>query len=207
MPRNFGRPTRDVATALPDLILDAAQLLFLTQGFEATSLNQIAAAASVTKRTLYAKFGAKEDIFAAAVRRMLDRRREMLIDPGIDVPIGDRLIQFGEGALSVGLDPAVLDLCRVVIAEARRFPALAALMDEQVMHGVRERLIALLQDEIAHGRLRTEDPTLAAELLQNLIVGAGKLDSLFGTRSWTKKQRTRWVKGAVRLFLDGYRAK
>jgi TetR/AcrR family transcriptional regulator, mexJK operon transcriptional repressor len=200
---NAGRPTRHAAAALPDRILDAAQTLFLTHGFEATSLNQIALAAGATKRTLYVKIGDKSDIFAAAVRRMLDQRRERLDDPGAALPIADRLIRFCDSLLAVALDPDVLRLCRILVAEAPRFPMLASLMDEQMNHGALLRLENLLRDEVARGRISVANPKLAADLLLTAVVGSAQRAVLFGLEPWRVHRRNHWVRAAIDQFLQG----
>jgi TetR/AcrR family transcriptional regulator, mexJK operon transcriptional repressor len=202
-PRNSGRPTRDEAAALPARILDAAQELFLAQGFEATTLDQIAAGAGATKRTLYVKIGDKAELFAHVVRRMLDLRRERLNDT---LPTGspaERLVRFGENLLAIALDRDVLRLYRLLVAEAPRFPALANLMEEQMTHGSRARLADLLRDEKRRGRLTLADPQLAAELLLTMIVWAPQRAILFGAEPWNQTRCARWVRAAVRLFLEG----
>jgi TetR/AcrR family transcriptional repressor of mexJK operon len=190
---------------LPDRILDAAQALFLAQGFEATSLNQIAVAAGATKRTLYVKVGDKSEIFAAAVRRMLDQRRERLDDPGAGGSVAERLVRFCDSLLVVALDPDVLRLCRILVAEAPRFPALASLMEEQMTHGALLRLADLLRDEAARGRLAMDDPRLAAELLLTMTIGSAQRAVLFGLDPWDASHCHAWVRTAVRLFLEGSR--
>jgi AcrR family transcriptional regulator len=52
-----------------DQMLDAACAVFAAQGFANTSMEAIAARAGTTKPTLYARFGAKDQLFARAVRR------------------------------------------------------------------------------------------------------------------------------------------
>ncbi len=201
--RNAGRPTRHAAAALPDRILDAAHDLFLAHGFEATSLNQIAAAAGATKRTLYVKLGDKAEIFAAFVRRMLDQRRQRLNDANPAGTPAERLTRFGETLLTLALDPDVLRLCRILVAEAPRFPALASLMEEQMTHGAQARLAALLRDEVARGRLSLADPDTAAELLLTMVIGQPQRAVLFGLEPWDAARRSRWVAAAVRLFREG----
>jgi AcrR family transcriptional regulator len=206
-PRPAGRPTRDEAAALPDRILDAAQALFLAQGFEATTLDQIAAGAGATKRTLYVKIGDKAALFAQVVRRMLDQRRQVLNDSPAGGEAAARLVRFGEAVLAIALDPDVLRLYRLLVAEAPRFPALARLMEEQMTTGARARLAALLRDEATQGRLLLRDPALAAELLLTTIVWSPQRAVLFGGEPWDAPRRARWVGEAVALFLDGCRAR
>ncbi|MDD2705563.1 MAG: TetR/AcrR family transcriptional regulator [Acidocella sp.] len=203
--RNAGRPNRHEAESLPDLILDAAEALFLRQGFGSTSLNQIAAAAGVTKRTLYVKIGDKEALFAAFVRRMLARRRENLITKTAPGTLRARLIKFGEASLANALDPAVVQLHRVMVTEAPRFPALARLMEEQISSGTRARLAELLDDEVRQGRLVVGDPMIAARLLFIMMIGEPQRAVLFGLEPWTPMKGRQWIDAAVNLFLDGCR--
>jgi AcrR family transcriptional regulator len=184
-------------------MLEAAQELFLSQGFEATSMHQIAARAGVTRRTLYAKWADKQEIFDAAVRRMLEDRREILVDTGLAAPTFERLVRFGENALDVALDPAVLDLCRVAVAESRRFPRLATLIDEQIKHGRQARLENILRDEMAHKRIPDGDPKEMACLLLSGISGQAKEDALLTNSVWSKQRRKNWARAAVTLFLQG----
>jgi AcrR family transcriptional regulator len=202
-PRNTGRPTRNAAAALPDRILDAAQALFLAQGFEATSLNQIAARAGSTKRTLYVKVGDKAELFAAVVRRMLNDRRRKLSHVGKTATARESLTRFGENLLAIALDPDVLRLYRLIIAEAPRFPALASLMQEQVDQGARSQLAALLRAEALESRLDVADPETAAQLFVAMVIGAPQQAVLFGMKPWGRTRRADWVRAAVALFLDG----
>ncbi|HET6607353.1 MAG TPA: TetR/AcrR family transcriptional regulator [Rhodopila sp.] len=201
--RNAGRPTRHAAAALPDRILDAAQELFLSQGFEATSLNQIAAKAAATKRTLYVKVGDKADLFAAVVRRMLNERRQRLRRAGATGSLNARLTRFGEDLLAIGLDPDVLRLYRLIVAEAPRFPALANLMEEELTHGARRHLADLLHDEVERGRLHLPEVETAAQLFVAMVLGPPQQAALFGLKPWNRMRRSAWVAAAVGLFLDG----
>jgi AcrR family transcriptional regulator len=201
--RNAGRPTRHAAAALPDRILDAAQELFLSQGFEATSLNQIAAKAAATKRTLYVKVGDKAELFAAVVRRMLNERRQRLSDNDAAGSTRERLTRFGHDLLAIGLDPDVLRLYRLIVAEAPRFPALASLMEEQLTHGARRHLADLLRDEVTRGRLRLTDFETAAQLFVVMVMGPPQQAVLFGLKPWGRARRAAWVAAAVELFMDG----
>jgi AcrR family transcriptional regulator len=191
---------------LPARILDAAQELFLAQGFEATTLDQIAAGAGATKRTLYVKIGGKAELFAQSVRRMLDLRREKLNDATATGSPTQRLVRFGDNVLAIALDPDVLRLYRLLVAESSRFQALASLMEEQMTHGARARLAALLRDECRRQRISLDDPELAAELLLTMIVWSPQRAVLFGTERWDRARCARWVRAAVRLFLDGCRS-
>src|SRR3546814_14378902 len=55
-------------------ILDAARLLFTSQGFDGTSMDQIAAGAGASKPTVYSQYCDKENLFAAGVRSYRERQ-------------------------------------------------------------------------------------------------------------------------------------
>ena len=60
------------ADSTADLILDAAEALFARQGYEATSIKQLGAAAGVNGALLYYYFGDKRGLYAAVLGRVLD---------------------------------------------------------------------------------------------------------------------------------------
>lgn len=201
--RNAGRPNRHDSENLPDLILDAAERLFLSQGYRATSMNQIATASGVTKRTLYVKIGDKDALFAAAVRRMLARRRENLMAKVTQGALQARLVEFGQASLTLALDPAVVQLHRVVVAEAPRFPALAKLMEEQINSGARATLARFLEDEAKQGNLTIGDPVVAAQLLFIMMIGQPQRAVLFGLEPWAPARCRQWIETCVEMFLKG----
>lgn len=69
--RSDGRAARARADAArsEDAILGAARILFLERGFEGVNLDQVAEAAGVSRQTVYNRFGGKEALFRAMVRR------------------------------------------------------------------------------------------------------------------------------------------
>jgi AcrR family transcriptional regulator len=71
----------DVASAdTKTRILDAAELLFMEHGFEATSLRQLTSAAGVNLAAVNYHFGSKEELFQAVLTRRLDPMNQERID-------------------------------------------------------------------------------------------------------------------------------
>src|SRR5262245_38515921 len=68
-----GRPTRAQAEQRHEELLDLALELFLEKGFELVTIDSIAAAVGMTKRTMYARYADKRALFKAAVQRAIDR--------------------------------------------------------------------------------------------------------------------------------------
>lgn len=200
-----GRPRKEEATALPSRIIDAAQELLLSQGFERTTLNQIAASAGVTKRTVYVKVGDKADLLRAVVDRVLTDGPGSLVDQGTDVSLRDRLIRFGDSLLVAGLDWNVLRLYRLAIAESATFPELAVLLQERVLRGGQHHLAVMLHDEVRNGRIRLVDPDASARLLIALVLGEPQREALLGLEGWSPQVCHDWVVGAIGLFLDDHR--
>ncbi|MGN8049624.1 TetR/AcrR family transcriptional regulator [Curtobacterium sp. 22159] len=117
-PRKRGRPTEAERAQRRDDILDAAVRLFLAGGFEGVTLDAVAPAARVTKRTIYSYFGDRTDLFLAAVERL---RNRALTPPEADEQLADLATHI---VFTLHSDEAV-GLHRLMIAESPRFPDLA----------------------------------------------------------------------------------
>src|SRR5689334_1832947 len=75
-------------------ILETAKRLFLSQGYEGVSMDQIAAEAGVSKLTVYSHFGDKETLFAEAAKAYCDQQLPgSLFEPRPDLPLRERLLQ------------------------------------------------------------------------------------------------------------------
>src|SRR5690242_2971400 len=102
-------------------ILDGARAVFLSQGFDAASMGEIARAAGVSKGTLYVYFESKEDLFQAIVQQQCQAQAESLFDlDGDDVEAV--LTRLGVGFVSFLCQPDKASPLRTVIAIADRMP-------------------------------------------------------------------------------------
>jgi len=149
---------------LRDHILWVAKDVFLDTGFERASMDQIAARAETSKRTLYAHFENKENLYLAVV----DLVRSLFV-PKLKTPAdypgtpAEKLTTFCGRYLEMILyDRAVL-MCRLSMAEAIRFPEGAAQYYEVVFTTPRDLLIPYLKTTF---RL---SPKTAAEAADELI--------------------------------------
>lgn len=108
-------------------ILDGARAVFLAQGFDAASMEEIARTAGVSKGTLYVYFDSKEALFTAVV---MENCAATIARFGSYAPAGttleERLASVGVNALRLVLVDDTVGLMRVAIAGARRFPDLAS---------------------------------------------------------------------------------
>src|ERR1700761_9761627 len=73
----YGRPPRGHAGQVEERILDAAGRVFLEHGFQGTSVDEIAEAASAGKPTIYARFPNKQALFTAVIERLVRRNTSL----------------------------------------------------------------------------------------------------------------------------------
>lgn len=158
-------------------IIEAAQELFLDKGYGVT-VDEIAERAGVVKQTVYARFKSKEELFAACIRA---RAEELVAPLTAAIPgrgVRDTLTAFAEHYRRVALEPKRVQLVRVVIAEADKFPDLAQRFYEDGPLYIRGRLAAYLNKEVAAGALEIDDTALAASQFFGLIKGVEHLGAL-----------------------------
>lgn len=108
----------------PRQIVAAARELFLSQGYGATSMDAVARAAPVSKRTLYNHFESKEALFAAVLRSAWGT----LTDAPTVLVEGDvraTLRRYVERLAAHWREPDVIPFLRLLICEGARFPELA----------------------------------------------------------------------------------
>jgi AcrR family transcriptional regulator len=121
-----GRPRRELVGEVDERILDAARRAFLERGLAGASIDEIAAMARAGKPTIYARFPNKMALFTAVVRRNVATvigRFEGHAPAGRTIE--ERLTNMGSMLLNWALSGDTIDLMRVGISEAHRFPNLA----------------------------------------------------------------------------------
>jgi TetR/AcrR family transcriptional regulator, mexJK operon transcriptional repressor len=179
-------------------VLDAATDLFLRDGYGTTSLEAVAAAAGVSKRTLYARFSGKAALLQMVVARLVTNWL-----PAFDAEIGqgsglrDTLLGSARVMLATALTPQALGLYRLIIAEIGRFPELALVMRDAGAAAGTDRLANVM------ATAGIIDPIWAAEQFMALVLSVPQRRGLgLGPPLDTTGQEA-WAKRAVDLFLDG----
>jgi TetR/AcrR family transcriptional regulator, mexJK operon transcriptional repressor len=166
--RKRGRPTAGERRAREAEILSAALGVFLRSGYGASTVDELAAAARVTKRTLYSYFGDKAGLFAAMVRHLA---AAVSLDAASDI---DTLETLAARIVSRVHSDELVGLHRLVIAESARFPELAVILHS---HGD-ARHIARLSEHIRAERGPVREPL--AEPLFSLLLGERHRRRLLG---------------------------
>ncbi|RJF87356.1 TetR/AcrR family transcriptional regulator [Oleomonas cavernae] len=156
-------------------ILGAATDLFLQHGYLGTQMDEVAARAAVSKQTVYKQFVGKEALFVEIVSSMTrvagDKVQREISELGERDDPGKELLAYAERQLTVVLTPRLMQLRRLVIGEASRFPALGKALHE----GGPARAIAGLASAFARwsarGLLRVDDAPRAAAQFNWLVMG------------------------------------
>lgn len=189
-------------------ILDGARRVFLADGFDAASMNEIARVAGVSKGTLYVYFESKQALFAALIR---DERRQQaeqiapLDDAATDVAAA--LKGFGVSLMRKMTRPDVIAQVRIVIAVAPKFPEIGRAFYESGPLFGRDKLAAYLDRQMAEGRLRRADHRIAATQFLQLCQGDRYKELVFCVAdAVTQADIDAMVDAAVATFMAGYRA-
>jgi TetR/AcrR family transcriptional regulator, mexJK operon transcriptional repressor len=167
-------PELDRSTRRRHAILDAATRLFLENGFAGTSMDEIAAQAGASKQTLYKHFSDKEGLFSAIVMATVNDASDevaaalqQLADSG---DLEADLRGLARRQLELVMQPRILQLRRLVIAEAGRFPALGRSFYERGPGRTIAGLAATFATLATAGKLRLQDPELAAAQFNWLVM-------------------------------------
>ena len=170
-------------------ILNAALDLFSVQGFEATSISQIANAVGIRKASLYSHFENKQAILVAIVKEVLERYAEHSIfalanwdDPDFTKDkqdmTPDAAVQMIQGQLRYILhDPAISRARKMLTIEQFQNPELAKLQTRQNYEDVLRYFTGLVGFLIRQGVLTEDDPEImAAQLCLPITVWLGLCD-------------------------------
>ncbi|GAB3359553.1 TetR/AcrR family transcriptional regulator [Lysobacter tyrosinilyticus] len=186
-------------------ILDAAVAEFRQSGYEATSMDRIAASAGVSKRTVYNHFPSKEALFAQILQQLWDRSVDGLdLAYRGDRPLREQLLELVKQKLRLLHDPNFTDLARVAIAAGIHSPERAQEMVAR-MGDREEGLTTWIRAAASDGRLKTKDPLFASMQLQGLVKGFAFWPQIaMGQPPLTAVQQKQVAEAAVDMFLAYY---
>jgi TetR/AcrR family transcriptional regulator, mexJK operon transcriptional repressor len=191
-------------------ILDAAEHVFLRDGYLGANMDELAARSGVSKQTVYAHFGSKEALFVELVSTMTTHTGDAVLhemdDPATPAELPAFLTDYAERQLSAVLEPRILRLRRLVIGEVERFPQLARVLWDSGPHRAMTSMADRFARLTAAGWLRVDRPSQAASFF-NWLIMSGPLNEamLLGDRAVPKTAGLRrHCAEAVRIFLAAY---
>lgn len=191
-----------------DQVLEGAREVFMRDGFEGASVDDIARAAGVSKATLYSYFPDKRLLFSEVARIECNRQAEEALDViGVDAPVEVVLREAANRIVRFFLSDFGQQVFRICVAESYRFPELGQRFYESGPMLVRERMSKVLTPYVERGILKIEDMDLAANQFGELCKSDLFVRSLCGVcGKVTEADIDRVVTGAVEMFLARYRA-
>jgi AcrR family transcriptional regulator len=199
-----GRPPAADVPALLRHILRTAESEFLTRGYAEASVARIARAAGVSNKTIYARYPNKDALLIAVATDLAARSHESVLAAmtGSGGEPASVLRGFGVQVARSWAAPEEIGLYRLIVAEAVRFPQLAAVYRAS-MDRFGTTLGRYLREQTDTGTLAVDDPEAAARQFGMLAYGEIREKALLG-ESITDVDITRQIDRAVRVFLTGY---
>jgi TetR/AcrR family transcriptional regulator, mexJK operon transcriptional repressor len=191
-------------------ILHAARELFVQKGYAGASMDEVAATADVSKVTIYKHFSDKHTLFVAVVTDAIDEAKagsQTLVDQlGNSTDIEQDLRDFARRHVELVTQPHLVQMRRLIIAEAHRFPDLARAWHRIGPERGHATLASQIDELVARGQLQVLDSLLAAELLNYLILSVPLNEAMFTGRDkpYTRRYLNRYADEAVRVFLAAY---
>ena len=193
-------------------IIKAATEVFLQHGFLGATTDGVAARASVSKQTLYKHFADKERLFAEIIMQTTVEVAESLVDATTGAlhdatDVRKALRTLADGFLRSLLDPDVLRLRRLIIAEADRFPEVGQAWYERGFNRTLTVLGDALSELAERGLLRgITDPILAAYQFAGLVMYQPMNQVMFaGSEALpSPKELDQIAESAVDVFLACY---
>lgn len=198
-------PPRRLTDRKRAAILQAAIDEFRDQGFEATTMDRIAATAGVSKRTVYNHFPSKDVLFAEILLQLW-QKSAALVDVAYraDLPLRDQLLELVRQKLSMLDEGNFVDLARVAIAETIHSPERARDMVAR-LEGTEEGVTRWIRAALADGRLKPLEPAFAAQQLQGMLKGFAFWPQItMGVPALTREQQEEVAQSAVDMFLAYY---
>jgi len=177
-------------------------------------MDQVATDAAVSKQTVYKQFADKEQLFRDIVLGVTGNSEAIITDMtsvlrsthvASHADLRTVLIDLAHRYIDGVLQPHVLALRRLIIAEAERFPDLAQAYFEQAPARAIEAVASALQAYIERGLLAADDPHLAAAHFAYLVLAIPQDRAQFYPHERpSPTERDRLANEAVRVFLAAY---
>jgi TetR/AcrR family transcriptional regulator of autoinduction and epiphytic fitness len=150
-------------------IVSAALAEFRSNGFDATSMDKIAATAGVSKRTVYNHFPSKDDLFAHILQELWESSAALqAFRYQAGQPLRAQLMKMLGHKMALLRDGYFLDLARVAIAEGIHHPERAQAMVARLADK-EEGVAGWIRAAQADGKLKPVDPSFASHLLQGQL--------------------------------------
>jgi TetR/AcrR family transcriptional regulator, mexJK operon transcriptional repressor len=185
-------------------------MAFLSKGYLGTNMDEIAALAAVSKRTVYQHFVDKERLFTQIVLATTDEVDglvRLIADALAETEdVEEALRQLARQFLTTLMRPQLIRLRRLIIASTDRFPDLGRAWYERGFGRVLLTLSASFEALAERGLLRVDDPLLAAQHFVGQLLWIPMNEAMFtgDDQPRTEAELERYAEATVRAFLIGH---
>ncbi|MFQ3323991.1 MAG: TetR/AcrR family transcriptional repressor of mexJK operon [Pseudomonadales bacterium] len=187
-------------------IIAAAAELFMEQGFDSTTMDDIANSADVSKQTVYSHFQSKEALFGAAIEdkvQEFDLTEEFFArNISCEAMMLDLAVHLND--LLTSDEP--IKMFRLCAATAPTHPTLSKLFYENGPQKINKLVTNYLESQNRLGSLNIEDVDAAARQFTFMIKADAHQMLLFNMRPPTKKKTAAYLKSCVEVFMRAYSA-
>lgn len=189
-----------------DQVLEGARKIFMRDGFEGASVDDIARAAGVSKATLYSYFPDKRILFSEVARVECNRQAEEALQVlDADMSIEEVLHEAASRIAQFVLSDFGLQVFRICVSESYRFPELGRRFYDSGPALLCSRMEQVLSPFVEKGVLEIDDMELAAHQFGELCKSVLFVQSLCGLDcDMSNPKVERVVQGAVDMFLARY---
>lgn len=186
-------------------ILDAAIYLFTEQGFAATSMEQIAKNADVSKQTVYSHFGNKDDLFSASIEHkceslhILDLSMHDLSDPQAI------LLQLAQRFTEIIISKHACAVHKICAFESNAYPQVSDIFYQAGPLRVTNEVTVLMEKLHQQKILHIENPKHAALQFLNMVKGELWMQIEFNTNERISPEEVdKYLRNTVDFFIRGY---
>ncbi|KHL73141.1 TetR family transcriptional regulator [Pseudomonas putida] len=199
-----GRP-KDLAKR--EAILEAAKTLFLSLGYANTSMDAVAAAAGVSKLTVYSHFTDKQTLFGSAVMATCQNQLpDLMFEYPEGAPVEAVLLNIARGFQALISSDEAVKLSRLIMAQGSLDPSFGEYFYEAGPKRVLAGMEGLLRGVAERGMLRIDNPLRAAEHFFCLVKGAPDYRLLLGCAGPLEGDEAEaHVREVVGVFLRAFR--
>ncbi|MCG5212923.1 TetR/AcrR family transcriptional regulator [Streptosporangium sp. KLBMP 9127] len=189
-------------------IVTAAREMFIREGFD-TGMDVIAAAAGVSKVTVYNHFGSKEELFTEVIGQAMGEAHATMAEVRARLAdtedVREALLHTARALVAAATDPSRLALRNLVTGELRRFPELGQAYQRSGPAHSADALGEVFDDLSERGQLAVADVEIAVIQFFSLIIYPHLIVGSFGS-ALRQDLADRLITDGVDLFLSRYRS-
>ncbi len=196
------RAERQKSVEKAEAILEGAMQEFLAHGYAATSMDRIAAAAGVSKATVYSHFQDKEGLFTALIQRLVREKDRAVFSPQDSQSLqGEPNIVLRRLATNmldnIMSERQLLAFMRLIIGESGRFPELARVF----VRSIEKPIIEVLSQYLAScSELKLPDPEVAARVFIGTLVHFVIIQEMLHGKDILPMERDRFIDSLIYLI-------